>query len=122
MFAFTLTALGLAGALLTTAAAAPQKGKKPAPMKKPAAAEVAGKKVYDQNKCANCHAIGGKGGKAGPDLSGEGAIAGHNAAWLEAEIKNPKSHKPGGSMPAFADKIKGKDLSNLAAYMGSLKK
>ena len=78
--------------------------------------------MYEQNKCANCHAIAGTGGKAGPDLSSEGANSKHTPQWLEAEIKDPKSHKADSSMPSYESKIKGKDLSDLAAYLGSLKK
>jgi mono/diheme cytochrome c family protein len=105
--------------LLTSAAAAPQGtvAKKPT-----AAAIAAGKKVYQANKCANCHMINGVGGKGGPDLSSEGLNTKHTPAWLEAEVKAPTSHKPDSSMPPFGDKIKGADMSNLVAYLGSLKK
>jgi mono/diheme cytochrome c family protein len=81
-----------------------------------------GKKVYEANRCANCHAISGKGGKAGPDLTRTGATPKHTAAWFEEEVKNPKAHKPDSKMPAYADKIKGHDLQALAAYLTSLKK
>ncbi|HLK60738.1 MAG TPA: cytochrome c [Chthonomonadaceae bacterium] len=105
----------LFGILLTTVALA-----KP-PAAKPSAAEIAaGKTVYDKNKCTNCHMIASKGGKSGPDLSNVGTT--RTAAWLEAEIKDPSSHKADSAMPAYGEKIKGKDLSNLVAYLGSLKK
>jgi mono/diheme cytochrome c family protein len=81
-----------------------------------------GKKVYEANRCANCHAISGKGGKAGPDLTRTGADPKHTAAWFEAEVKNPKAHKPDSKMPAYADRIKGHELQSLAAYLTSLKK
>ena len=105
--------------------AAPPKSKSgkmaPAP-KASAAAVAAGKAVYAKFKCANCHAIAGKGGKSGPDLSGVGASATNTSKWLEAEIKDPKSHKADSAMPGFGDRIKGKDMSSLVAYMSSLKK
>src|SRR5579871_900857 len=120
--ALKLTVLALIGSLLTTALAAPPKGhgkKSPGATGKSVAA---GQQVYAQNKCVNCHTIAGKGGKAGPELSNEGANTQHTPKWLEAEIKNPKSHKADSSMPSYEDKIKGKDLSDLVAYLGSLKK
>ncbi len=65
--------------------------------------------------------INGKGGTNGPDLSTTGADAKHTPKWLEAQIVNPKTNNPDSTMPPY-DSIKGKDLSNLVAYLGSLKK
>lgn len=110
--------------------------KKPAPGKaaqkpaaqKPAAqpaalspAAQAGKKVYDNQGCANCHAIGGKGGSAGPDLTRTGADATHTAAWMQVQVLTPTKHKPDSTMPAFNGKIKPADMTTLAAYLVSLK-
>ena len=89
--------------------------------KPPSASAASGKKVYAANKCGSCHKIAGTGGPVGPDLSKEGANAKHTAAWLQVEIQNPKAHKPDGKMPAYKDKIAGADLSNLVAYLRSLK-
>jgi mono/diheme cytochrome c family protein len=80
----------------------------------------AGKKVYAANGCAGCHAIGGQGGKAGPDLSKTGADPTHTIAWFEVQIANPKAHNPGSAMPAFDTSIQGKDRTALAVYMTSL--
>jgi cytochrome c oxidase subunit 2 len=100
-------------------AAPPKKG---AAAKKPAAGvPAAGKKVYAAHHCDMCHKIAGKGGATGTDLTKEGANAKRTAAWLTAEIQDPKSHKPGSSMPAYKDDIKGADLTNLVAYLRSLK-
>jgi mono/diheme cytochrome c family protein len=89
---------------------------------KPTAAMLAaGAKVYDASGCGGCHMINGKGGAAGPDLSATGAEAGHTAKWMEVQVVNPKAHKADSGMPA-SDTLKGKDLSNLVAYLGSLKK
>jgi len=112
--------------LLTAVSASPPKTKHKPTTKKSAGGSAAliaeGKKVYEANKCANCHMIHGKGGKSGPDLTKTGANPAHSLAWFEAEIKNPKSHKADAKMPAYGDKIKGKDLRALATYMVSLKK
>jgi len=97
---------------------------KPAP-KPPAAADLPttlalGKKIYGANGCAGCHAIGGQGGKSGPDISKTGADATHTTAWFEVQIANPKAHNPGSAMPAFESSIQGKDRTALAVYMTSL--
>jgi mono/diheme cytochrome c family protein len=123
--ALTLVGLALTGSLLLTSAfAAPPKSKKP-PKKavKGSAAQIAaGKKVYAANGCANCHTIAGKGGKIGPELTRVGAEANHTPKWLEEKVANPKASNPDSTMPAFGDKIKGKDLTALGAYLASLKK
>lgn len=122
-----LASMTLMTGLFTTATLAgpPKKspGKK-APGKKttPKADPVAdGKKVYEKYGCANCHAIAGKGGNSGPDLSKVGADAKHDVKFFEAKVKNPKASNPDSTMPAYEDSIKGKDLTNLATYLKSLK-
>src|SRR5581483_1536535 len=66
-----------------------------------------GKKLYEEKKCALCHAVSGKGGK-------------RDHAWLVKFLKNPKEGVPGGKMPP----VKGSDeeISSLADYLLSLKK
>ncbi|MCW3099089.1 MAG: cytochrome b/b6 [Chthonomonadaceae bacterium] len=99
-----------------------QKTKKPPVTTKPTAAMIAaGAKVYEANGCGGCHMINGKGGTNGPDLSATGADPKHTAKWLETQITSPKTNKSDSTMPPY-DSIKGKDLSNLVAYLSSLKK
>ncbi|HZO87345.1 MAG TPA: cytochrome c [Chthonomonadaceae bacterium] len=81
----------------------------------------AGKAVYDANGCARCHAIGGAGGRMGPDLSKVGAEPTHTPEWLVQHVKNPKSQNPASRMPPFEGKISDKDLLALGAYLASLK-
>ncbi len=100
--------------------AKPTKPAKPAP-KKTDTTVADGKKVYDKFSCSACHAIGGKGGNSGPDLSKVAADAKHDAKFFEAKIKNAKASNPDTSMPAYEETIKGKDLSNLVAYLKTLK-
>ena len=122
--ALLMVGLTLGGSLTVALAAPPKKHKKP-PVKttgKPTAAMLAaGAKVYEATGCGGCHMINGKGGTAGPDLSATGADATHTAKWMETQIVNPKAHKADSAMPA-SDTLKGKDLSNLVAYLVSLKK
>ena len=97
---------------------------KKAPPKKPPVTKadpVAGKKVYASQGCGGCHAIAGEGGMNGPDLTKFAAEKEHDAKWTAAQIKDPKVHKADSAMPAYGDKIKGKDLDNLVAYLLTLK-
>ena len=113
------TGLALFGSLLLTSAlAGPPKQKHPVS----AAGNLvaAGKRVFDANGCSNCHAIGGKGGKGGPDLSAEGTK--RSRPWLAAQVVNPKAHTSSSTMPAFGNKIKGKDLTAVSIYLASLKR
>jgi len=99
-----------------------QKSKKPPVSAKPSAAVLAeGAKVYEANGCGACHMINGKGGTNGPDISATAADPKHTAKWMETQVVNPKANKPDSAMPPY-DTIKGKDLSSLVAYLGSLKK
>ncbi len=123
--ALLMAGMTLCCSLTAALAAPPKKSKKPpvkaAAGKSSAAMLAAGAKVYEANGCMACHAIGGKGGPTGPDLSNVGGDSKHTAKWLETQIVNPKANKPDSTMPSY-ETIKGKDLSNLVAYLGSLKK
>ncbi len=81
---------------------------------------AAGKKVYESNGCGGCHAIGGKGGNAGPDLTNTGANSTHAPAWMQAQVTNPKTHTPTSTMPPYPG-IKGNDLVSVGIFLSSLK-
>src|SRR3990172_12113579 len=51
-----------------------------------------GKKIYDEKRCSACHAIAGKGGKIGPDLSDVGNK--RDGEWLTKFFKDPKGTVP----------------------------
>ena len=118
--------------LILTALAVP--GSKP-PAKKPKAAAAktktaakpdaqlvaAGKKIYDSKGCSACHAIGGKGGNSGPDLTATGAVPTHTVQWLSVQVANPKAHNPDSTMPGFAATIPAKDLTAISTYLVTLK-
>ena len=131
--AVALAGLMLMGSLLAaTAFAAPYQGKKgkKTETKKSASgsagkvdkvALAAGKKIYDANGCAGCHKIAGVGGASAPELTHVAKNPKHTAKWLEASIIDPKADSPQSFMPSYKDKIKGKDLKNVVAYLNSLK-
>jgi cytochrome c553 len=72
-----------------------------------------------QANCANCHKMGNLGGGRAPDLSKMGAE--HDAEWIAAQIKDPKTHKPSSKMPPFASKMSEADIQKLADHLASLK-
>lgn len=86
-----------------------------------AAATAAGKKVFAAQGCGNCHAVGGVGGTAGPDLTAVASNPIHTASWLTDHINKPTKHKPDSTMPAFAGKIKPADMTSLVGYLSTLK-
>lgn len=77
-----------------------------------------GKKVFEEKRCAMCHAIGGKGGKIGPDLSDVGNK--RDMEWLMKFLNDPKGTVAGAKMmPVKATKD---EFSALVDYLLSLKK
>jgi cytochrome c oxidase subunit 2 len=95
---------------------------------------AAGAKVFANAPCAICHTIRGVSGFStqytygfrGPDLThfgSRGTIAGaildNNPQNLALWIRNPDRIKPGANMPTLG--LSGEELSNLVAYLESLK-
>jgi mono/diheme cytochrome c family protein len=60
---------------------------------------AAGRQLFIEKNCITCHAIGGVGGKAGPDLLG--TTKQHSRGWLEEQLLNPEFVSPGSTMPAY---------------------
>ena len=77
-----------------------------------------GEDLFRTNGCPACHRVGGIGGAVGPDLTQVGTR--RDAAWIEAQLKNPKSHDPNSVMPSFAQLPK-QDIDDLVAYLSGLK-
>lgn len=102
--------------------------------RQPAAAEsaneavAAGRRLFEQNACANCHRVGGTpaDGRFGPDLThlmsrdtlASGA-APNTPEQLRRWLENPEAIKPGSKMPAM--RLADPDLDALTAYMTSLR-
>lgn len=78
-----------------------------------------GARLFDSVGCLACHAVNGKGGKIGPDLSTEGEM-GRTRKWLVAQLRSPKSHDPKSIMPSF-ERIGEQKLNDLVDYLLSLR-
>jgi ubiquinol-cytochrome c reductase cytochrome b subunit len=75
--------------------------------------ELAGVGYFRKENCIGCHAVGGEGGKVGPDLT-QTAIR-RNAAWMIDHFKRPATLIPGSSMPAI--QLSDAQLNALAAFL-----
>ncbi len=82
-----------------------------------AQAESKGGQIFAQ-KCAMCHAVNGKGGAVGPDLSKVSAKMKEKD--IKAKLENPKKTNPNSSMPSFKALPKA-DMTALLGYLKTLK-
>jgi cbb3-type cytochrome oxidase cytochrome c subunit len=99
---------------------------------------AAGRKAYNVNGCARCHALeprdeGGSlptveredapankgGGRKGPDLTTVGVN--HSRDWILQHVRDPKVHQPRSRMPSFDDKISQADMNSLADFLAHQK-
>jgi len=115
-----MTGLGVVAVAALSLLATSLAAAKPAP-KKPggggASQIAAGKKLYDNLGCGNCHMIKGQGGAAGPKLDGTGNR--RDMKFLVQKLKNPKFNLPQSIMPPMQKPDK--DVQAVAAYLMSLK-
>lgn len=77
-----------------------------------------GKEVYNLKGCSGCHKIAGSGGDMGPDLTNEGNIVSHDAAWHKKHFKDPQSVVPNSAMPNL--RLSDKEINALTVFMQSL--
>lgn len=76
-----------------------------------------GQKTFEANSCQSCHAINGKGGAFGPELSKIGAK--RDLQWLTDYLKDPKSVMPDTQMPIVP--LSKEEVNAIAAYLATLK-
>ncbi|OGT98785.1 MAG: cytochrome C [Geobacteraceae bacterium GWC2_48_7] len=81
------------------------------------AATNKGEEIF-QAKCAMCHAIKGKGGTMGPDLTKISAKMKEKD--LRAKLEDPKKSNPSSTMPSFKNLPKA-DMTALLGYLKTLK-
>jgi cytochrome c2 len=82
-----------------------------------AQAASSGEQLFQQ-KCAMCHAVKGKGGTLGPDLTK--VFARFQAPAIKEKLTDPKKSNPSSSMPSFKTLPKG-ELDLLLGYLKTLK-
>jgi len=75
-----------------------------------------GHRLYLELRCAYCHAIGGKGGRVGPDLATIAGTADHD--FLVRHFRNPQAESPRSVMPKL--NLLDDEIQALTAYVLSL--
>jgi len=75
--------------------------------------EERGRRVFNESRCVTCHAVEGKGGDIGPDLSKVGSKL--RAGWLLGWLRNPQKVMPETRMPVFG--FTERDVRDLAAFL-----
>lgn len=75
--------------------------------------EMAGIAYFRSENCISCHAVGGEGGKVGPDLTAR--TIHKDAAWMIQHFRRPSSIRPGTSMPPI--QLSDSQLNALAAFL-----
>ncbi len=78
----------------------------------------AGKQLFQESGCLNCHTVAGVGGNLGPNLTEEGSKA-HGIDWHVNHLKDPQSVVPGSPMPAFGN-LSDQQLNELAHFLEGL--
>ncbi len=59
----------------------------------------AGRRLFQEKGCQDCHSLGGRGGSIGPPL--DQVAKRHDAQWIILHFKNPAAVSPGTLMPRF---------------------
>ncbi len=75
--------------------------------------------IFEKTGCGACHGSMTAGGGSAPDLSHEGAR--RQQAWIEAQIRNPRSHVPTSMMPSYEGRLADEQIRALAAGLAQQK-
>jgi ubiquinol-cytochrome c reductase cytochrome b subunit len=76
--------------------------------------ELQGALLFQDKQCRNCHAVGGEGGRRGPDLSAVGS------RMDEPELVR-QVIQGGGNMPAYGNNLSPQEVKALVTYLVSLR-
>ncbi|MBA4371387.1 MAG: cytochrome C [Thermodesulfovibrio sp.] len=73
-----------------------------------------GAEIFKREGCSSCHSFRGSGGSAGPELTAVSKR--RDDTWIRRQIRDPKSHNPGTTMPSFSH-LSRKETSALINYL-----
>ncbi len=79
--------------------------------------QLQGAVVLQNKQCRNCHALEGKGGRRGPDLSGVGTRLTRDQLIVQISNGTPG----GGNMPAYGKQIRPAEMTALVDFLVSLR-
>jgi mono/diheme cytochrome c family protein len=74
-----------------------------------------GQQLFAEKNCVACHAIGGAGGRTGPDL--QGVANRRSVQWLDEQLADPQTAYPGTAMPNYGLELSARKA--LVAYLGA---
>ncbi len=77
-----------------------------------------GEELFRSQGCIGCHKVRGRGGSAGPELSGD-TLKDKSRQWLIDQIMNPASHFPKTIMPPFKG-LSNEQLNDLVSFLTGL--
>src|SRR5439155_200180 len=80
--------------------------------------QLQGAVVFQNKNCRNCHALGGKGGARGPDLSEVGVRLPRNKLFEQVSNGTPG----GGNMPAYGKQVNEAQMTALIEFLVSCRK
>jgi ubiquinol-cytochrome c reductase cytochrome b subunit len=87
--------------------------------------QLQGAAIFQNKACRNCHALEGRGGKRGPDLTTVGKRLTRNQLIDQVSNGTPGGIKQGdpggGNMPAFGSQINPAEMTALVAFLESLR-
>jgi ubiquinol-cytochrome c reductase cytochrome b subunit len=82
--------------------------------------ERAGRALFQSQQCTGCHAIRGKGGDEGPDLTEVGLR--HSSAWMHSFMELPSRFHPDSRMPSYAPPaMTHEEIEEIARYLATLR-
>jgi ubiquinol-cytochrome c reductase cytochrome b subunit len=76
--------------------------------------ELQGALLFQNKQCRNCHALGGVGGRRGPDLSDIGTR-------MDEPLLVRQVIQGGGNMPAYGNNLSEQEVRALVSYLVSLR-
>lgn len=79
--------------------------------------QLQGALVFQNKNCRNCHALEGRGGRRGPDLTRIGTQLTHDQLIDQVSNGTPG----GGNMPAYGKQLGPAEMTSLAAFLVSLR-
>jgi ubiquinol-cytochrome c reductase cytochrome b subunit len=87
--------------------------------------QLQGAAIFQNKDCRNCHALEGKGGKRGPDLTNVGTRLTRNQLIDQVSNGTPGGIKQGdpggGNMPAFGSQINPAEMTALVEFLTNLR-
>ncbi len=82
--------------------------------------ERAGRALFQSQQCTGCHAVRGKGGDEGPDLTEVGLR--HSSAWMHSFIEFPSRFHTDSRMPAYGPPaMTHEEIEEIARYLATLR-